>query len=105
MSESNDRFQEAARHAVGSVLLFRENPRGGSYGDDLDKKRATRIAESHPDGDELYALLLAVAEKAAEEARSAHLFAKASLIHEVSRLAESTDSLSLHRFIEKWSAQ
>ena len=94
-------FEATAIRAVGSALLFRQSPTGGSYGEDIDKKRANRLAEERLDGEALYALLLDVALRAAKAAEHESNTLRWRIVTEVQRLAETSDSLSLHRFIDK----
>ena len=94
-------FKRAAELAVGSALLFRKSPNGGSHGRGLDQKRASTLADEGLTGEELYALLLDVAKRAGELAEGQALDMRYRIVDEVRRLAEASDSLSLHRFIEK----
>lgn len=96
----DNRFDEVAVRAVGAALLFRESRNGGSFGAGIDEARAARVADDRLDGLELYALLLDVANRAVERSESEARFFKADVVREVKKLAERTDSLTLHRFIE-----
>lgn len=105
---TTDNFERTARTAVGSVLLFRESRGGGSHGGhdyEMDKARASRVAAENLDGPALYDLLLDVAKKAAERAEQEAMLQRSHIVHEVRRLAEATDSMTLWRFIEKEDAR
>jgi hypothetical protein len=100
MSKFNDATKENAERAVGSALLFRESPHGGSYGNGIDRRRAKGLAAEHLDGEQLYELLMDVAMRAGEHAQEEIRHQRYRIVTRVRELAETTDSLSLHRFIE-----
>jgi hypothetical protein len=101
---NDPKFEKVAKYAVGAALLFRVSKSGGSYGSPIDELRANDAAARGMSGDELYALLLDVANRATEDAAREAEQQRYHIISEVRRLAEISDSLSLHRFIENVEA-
>jgi len=99
-----ERLDKVAVRSVGHTLLFHFSPRGGSYGNDLDLKRATKLVQDGISGEELHALFLDVAREAAAAAFSELSFMQHRFIDEARVIAERSDSLSLHQFIEKYAA-
>ncbi|WP_217181595.1 hypothetical protein [Streptomyces sp. AC495_CC817] len=94
-----------AQSAAGFALLHHVNPRGGgSCSNRIDAARAEKVAQNIT-GPELLALLIDAAERGGEDARRESSFQRARIVDEVRRLAEITDSLALHRFIEKEAAR
>lgn len=92
-------FAAEARAAVGSALLFRVSPRGGSYGGIDDTRRAADLAKEQLSGEEMHAFLLDVAAKAAESAKEVSDRLRWQLIREAKATAVRSDSLSLHQFV------
>lgn len=90
----------AAQSVAGSVLLWHTSRGGGSSGPGIDEQRAEKVAESITGADLLALLTRAAEEGAADRWNEAH-FARWRMVDEVRRLAATTDSLSLHRFIER----
>lgn len=99
-----ERLDKAAISSVGHALLFHFSPRGGSYGGDLDIKRAAKLVEDGISGEELHAFLIDVARETAAEAFSELSRMQQRFIEEARVIAERSDSLSLHQFIEKYAA-
>ncbi|GAB2699174.1 hypothetical protein BKA24_001762 [Microbacterium marinum] len=93
------RFQECARHAVGSAMLRHVSPGGGSYGPSIDPRRAEEIARSIT-GEELHALLTATAREAVRDAEREARFILHDALHEVRQLATRSDSLSMSNYAD-----
>lgn len=103
-STTEDRFSREARHVVGRVLQDRWNDthptsRSASYGSDIDVDRAARLLPDL-DGQDLFDMMLATTEQAFRDARMQVDSELARLQHEVKRVAERADSLSLHKYAE-----
>ena len=98
-------FEDEAKRAVGTALLFRVSRGGGSHGHGMDERRANDLAAEHLDGDALYELLLDVARRAAADADREAAWARSRIIDEARKVAVRSDSLSLHRFVEKYAAE
>lgn len=92
--------QDPYRTAAGAALLFHVSSSGGSHGPGIDEARAEAVAKKI-NGPELLALLENAAREGAEDADRRLSFGRARIIDEVRRLAEKSDSLALHLFIEK----
>lgn len=105
---ARDAFEDVAREAVGTVLLFRVSPKGGSHGSKstnyaIDRGRADNVGSLT--GAELYDLLLAVARRACEEAERQSDWERHSIVRAAKDVAEKSDSLTLWRFIEEWEGK
>ncbi|WIE81252.1 hypothetical protein [Curtobacterium sp. MCSS17_016] len=105
LPEQNPVVERVARDAVGSSLLFRLSPGGGSSGYGIDERRAADIAKGGIDGDALYELLLDVARRAADEVEREVVWAKRRMLEGASAVAEKSDSLTLHRFVGQLAAE
>lgn len=105
LPEQNPMVEKAARHAVGGSLLFRISRTGGNVGHGADERRAAKIATDGIGGEELYELLLDVARRAAEEVERNVHWVKQRMLQGASAVAENSDSLSLHRFVEQLTAE
>jgi hypothetical protein len=97
---TDKRFEEIAKRAVGVELLLHTSPGGGSHGNGIDEQRADLLAAERLDGEALYALMLNIANAAAKDTERYASSRSRRIIEHVRRLAEKTDSLALHRFIE-----
>ncbi len=98
------RLDGAAKHAVGESLLFRISTSGGSSGDGIDEHRAADIAAEGINGEDLYELLIDVARRATEDAEREVYWMKQRLLEGAAAVAEKSDSLTMHRFVEELSA-
>jgi hypothetical protein len=105
LPEQNHTVETAAKHAVGASLLFRISRTGGSLGYGADERRAAKIATDGIGGEELYELLLDVARRAADEVERELEWMKQRLLEGASDVAERSDSLSLHRFVQQLTAE
>lgn len=105
LPEQNHTVETAAKHAVGASLLFRISRTGGNLGYGADERRAAKIAHDGIDGEKLYELLLDVARRAADEVERELDWMKQRLLEGAAGVAERSDSLSLHRFVEQLSAE
>lgn len=96
------RFEQVATDAITRALLYRVSPRsGGLITPDATAARVKREAGKGFTGEELMELLRQVALRAVEDAdHQAHSF-RSSVVHELDRVAEMSDSLTIHRYAEQ----
>ncbi|WIB65276.1 hypothetical protein [Curtobacterium sp. MCBD17_040] len=104
LPEQSRTVEKAAKHAVGSALLFRISRSGGNLGYGVDEARAAKIATDGIGGEELYELLLDVARRAAGEVDQDLGWIERRLLEGAQEVAEKSDSLSLHRYVERLAA-
>lgn len=96
--------EDRAHSAAGSALLHHVSPRGGSFGASIDPQRAEQVAQTIT-GPELLALLVDTATRAMEDAEGARSSDRYRLLDGIRNLAETADSLAVHRFYERESAR
>lgn len=94
---------DGPHRTVDRTVLHHISPRGGSYDESLTISRLDRLVREGISGEDLYALMVKIAEDAAEDGSSQAHNLRFDVVHSLKSINEHADSNRLALYIEKLS--